>query len=335
MGKCCSKMWFLICSEEKSEIGENWVRSQNGENDQLPDHVQHGFNVAVILVSILHLIVAVGIIIFGIYIYALRSEFSSSYGSIDDPFVRQLSLVPIYLLVIGCVVTAVSLIGIAGILRHHVPLMITYLAFLIVYTLAQIVCAILAVTLKDRIKDKLQDYFSNQAIGNYRNDVDLQNIIDYFQSSFKCCGASSSETPYRDWSRNEYFACHPLNPSFEKCGVPFSCCIGVDVTKEETISKLCGYDAQNSPEMIHTDNCIDSIFDWVLSYSGWIVLAICILIFIPIALEIMLAFLIKDVREECEGYEEFEKIKRENPNDPRVLALQRRIDAGEFHGGNE
>ena len=32
---------------------------------------------------------------------------------------------------------------------------------------------------------------------------------------------------YRDWSKNEYFNCTDPdeNPSVERCGVPFSCCI--------------------------------------------------------------------------------------------------------------
>lgn len=38
---------------------------------------------------------------------------------------------------------------------------------------------------------------------------------------FSCCGGIS----YKDWSQNMYFNCTPLNPSRERCSVPYSCCL--------------------------------------------------------------------------------------------------------------
>lgn len=43
---------------------------------------------------------------------------------------------------------------------------------------------------------------------------------------FSCCGGIA----FTDWSNNMYFNCSELNPSMERCSVPFSCCI---VTKNE------------------------------------------------------------------------------------------------------
>ncbi len=94
----------------------------------------------------------------------------------------------------------------------------------------------------------LEESLSDELIKSYRDDLDFQNLIDLVQEEFKCCGISSQgfrqETvggtesdeiftatfffPCRDWSKNEYFNCtaNPKdNPSVERCGVPFSCCI--------------------------------------------------------------------------------------------------------------
>ena len=49
----------------------------------------------------------------------------------------------------------------------------------------------------------------------------LQNLIDFVQQEFSCCGLSNSG--FLDWGKNEYFNC--TSPSVEKCGVPYSCCI--------------------------------------------------------------------------------------------------------------
>lgn len=38
---------------------------------------------------------------------------------------------------------------------------------------------------------------------------------------WSCCGARGPN----DWNLNIYFNCTDLNPSRERCGVPFSCCV--------------------------------------------------------------------------------------------------------------
>lgn len=91
----------------------------------------------------------------------------------------------------------------------------------------------------------------NKSITHYRDDIDLQNLIDFGQREvsflnviytqpmfyqlmlnvsrqFGCCGAVT----YMDWSQNMYFNCTTENPSRERCSVPFSCCI---ITKQKVI----------------------------------------------------------------------------------------------------
>lgn len=88
-----------------------------------------------------------------------------------------------------------------------------------------------------------------KAIVRYRDDQDLENVIDFVQKKvkemyvffvisvptldfaqqtqktdiflqFQCCGVNS----YSDWSNNIYFNLSDHNPSLEAGGVPFSCC---------------------------------------------------------------------------------------------------------------
>ncbi|TNN49568.1 Tetraspanin-33 [Liparis tanakae] len=65
--------------------------------------------------------------------------------------------------------------------------------------------------------------FVKKAIVHYRDDLDLQNLMDYIQKEFKCCGWNN----YTDWSWNLYFNCSQENPSSERCAVPYSCCTPV------------------------------------------------------------------------------------------------------------
>ncbi|NXU62403.1 TSN5 protein, partial [Horornis vulcanius] len=69
------------------------------------------------------------------------------------------------------------------------------------------------------IKDQLY-FFINNNIRAYRDDIDLQNLIDFTQEYWQCCGAFGAD----DWNLNIYFNCTDSNASRERCGVPFSCC---------------------------------------------------------------------------------------------------------------
>lgn len=74
-------------------------------------------------------------------------------------------------------------------------------------------------------------------IEKYRDDPDLQNLVDWVQKDWlKCCGVND----YNDWDRNEYFNCS--SPSREACGVPFSCCKVDKSSKYFMTNKQCGYD---------------------------------------------------------------------------------------------
>ncbi|XP_065535490.1 tetraspanin-33 isoform X3 [Lathamus discolor] len=89
--------------------------------------------------------------------------------------------------------------------------------------LLQLVAGVLGFVFSDKARGKVSEII-NGAIMHYRDDLDLQNLIDFGQKEFSCCGGIS----YKDWSQNMYFNCTMDNPSRERCSVPFSCCLPDD-----------------------------------------------------------------------------------------------------------
>uniref|UniRef100_A0A4W5QFP2 Tetraspanin n=1 Tax=Hucho hucho TaxID=62062 RepID=A0A4W5QFP2_9TELE len=103
----------------------------------------------------------------------------------------------VILIVVGVVMFFVTFCGCIGALRENIHLLKT-------------------------TRDALGK-FVNKAIVHYRDDLDLQNLMDYIQREFKCCGWNN----HTDWSWNLYFNCTQGNPSSERCAVPYSCCTPV------------------------------------------------------------------------------------------------------------
>ncbi|XP_043107487.1 tetraspanin-33 isoform X2 [Puntigrus tetrazona] len=118
-----------------------------------------------------------------------------------------------------------------------------------------------------------------KAIVRYRDDQDLENVIDFVQKKFKCCGVDS----YLDWSKNIYFNASDQNPSLEAYGVPFSCCIRL---KNETVfNSMCGYESQKLKKsvvsrLIYTTGCLEEIVWWgkqnLLLVGGMTLVLLCI-----------------------------------------------------------
>ncbi|EMP26347.1 Smoothened like protein [Chelonia mydas] len=86
--------------------------------------------------------------------------------------------------------------------------------------LLQLAAGVLGFVFSDKARGKVSEIINN-AVVHYRDDLDLQNLIDYGQKEFSCCGGIS----YKDWSQNMYFNCTADNPSRERCSVPYSCCL--------------------------------------------------------------------------------------------------------------
>lgn len=97
-----------------------------------------------------------------------------------------------------------------------------------------------------------KENLSKDLVMKYRDDPNLQNIIDGMQAGLKCCGVS--DKGYKDWTQNIYFNCSASNPSSERCGVPYSCCRN---TGESDLSnRMCGNSIQNISSVVEVNKFI-------------------------------------------------------------------------------
>lgn len=124
--------------------------------------------------------------------------------------------------------------------QFNILIRFQYSILLIVLLLLEVGLGVLTFILKDKgwIKNQAT-YGLRNFILHYREDPDQQNLIDYIQQQWECCGIdtpSGKITSWRkssrlitvnilDWDANRYFNCtSSILGSREACGVPFSCC---------------------------------------------------------------------------------------------------------------
>ncbi|KAF1536558.1 Tetraspanin-33, partial [Eudyptes schlegeli] len=169
----------------------------------------------------------------------------------------------ILLVVVGVLTFVITFCGCVGSLRENICLLQTFSICLTVIFLLQLAAGVLGFVFSDKARGKVSEII-NGAIVHYRDDLDLQNIIDFGQKEFSCCGGVS----YKDWSQNMYFNCTAANPSRERCSVPFSCCLRD--AAEVVINTMCGQGMQamsylEASAFIHTNGCIDKLVNWIHS----------------------------------------------------------------------
>lgn len=93
---------------------------------------------------------------------------------------------------------------------------------LLILFIGEIILSTVAFVFPNSLSYYLKENLSKDPLQKYRDDANLQNLIDVLQRELKCCGIS--DVGYKDWSQNMYFNCSQSNPSPEKCAVPYSCC---------------------------------------------------------------------------------------------------------------
>jgi len=189
--------------------------------------------------------------------------------------------------------------GCIGSLRENIFLLKCFSFCLSVIFFAEIIVGILGFVYKEWFTDQFES-FINKTVVDYREDPDLQNIVDFTQTYFKCCGGAGPD----DWDNNPYFNCtHTVYVNgaefslVESCGVPFSCCVPLESDGDETISVLntqCGYGVrsdllsnQELVQKIYTDGCIESFEGWVktnLYTVGGVLIGLALLQIIPICI---------------------------------------------------
>ncbi|XP_023592864.1 tetraspanin-33 isoform X2 [Trichechus manatus latirostris] len=201
----------------------------------------------------------------------------------------------ILLMVVGILIFLLTFCGCIGSLRENICLLQTFSFCLTVVFLLQLAAGILGFVFSDQARGKVSEIINN-AIVHYRDDLDLQNLIDFGQKEFSCCGGIS----YKDWSLNMYFNCSEDNPSRERCSVPYSCCL--PTPNQAVINTMCGQGMQalgysEASKVIYTNGCIDKLVNWIhsnLFLLGGMALGLAIPQLVGILLSQILVNQIKD-----------------------------------------
>ncbi|CAL8323537.1 tetraspanin-33b [Gadus morhua] len=206
--------------------------------------------------SLLFWVFSLLIVMIGVY-----AKVQKATDTVRDTFLIDPAVV---LIAVGVVMFFITFCGCVGALRDNIRLLRAFSFSLTLVFLTQLSIAVLGFFYSDQTRHAVGK-FVKKAIVHYRDDLDLQNLMDYIQKEFKCCGWND----YTDWSWNLYFNCTEGNPSTERCAVPFSCC--TPIPGEAVINTMCGFgvQAQNSLEAdrsIYPVGCADRAVVWIESH---------------------------------------------------------------------
>ncbi|XP_024902914.1 tetraspanin-10 [Pteropus alecto] len=190
----------------------------------------------------------------GLWGLAVKGSLGSSWGGPlpADPMLG--------LLLVGLVVSAVSLAGCLGALCENTFLLRCFSAGLLAFLVLEAVAGALVVALWGPLQDGLE-HALRLAITRYQDDPDLHFLVDQVQLGLRCCGAAS----YQDWQQNLYFNCS--SPGVQACSLPASCCIdpqedGASVNDQCGFSAL-GLDEDAAQRVVHLEGCGGPLRQWL------------------------------------------------------------------------
>ncbi|XP_059720239.1 tetraspanin-10 [Haemorhous mexicanus] len=195
------------------------------------------------------LFLLMGLLTLAVGVWGLLTKSSLSGGERGAPLGSD----PMLLFVlVGLGASAVSLAGCLGALRASPCLLRFFLGALLAFGGLELLGGLLLLLLRRRLRDALQDLLL-LCLLRYREDPDLQFLVDEVQRSLQCCGLES----YRDWEINPYFNCS--SPGVQACGVPASCC-REPLQDGSVPNAQCGFGAlalgpAAAAALLHTGGC--------------------------------------------------------------------------------
>ncbi|XP_013381926.1 tetraspanin-17 [Lingula anatina] len=202
-------------------------------------------------------LIGAGVAAIGIWAWSEKDMFNN-ISKLTGNFILDPALI---FMIVGGVIFIIGFLGCVGALRENRTLLLIFCVLLGIIFLAEVVVGVLGFVYKDWLKEQITEQVKKFII-NYREDPDLQNLIDWVQESWLlCCGASGPN----DWNLNPYFNCS--SPSAEECGVPFSCCKGA--AGEVIVNKQCGFGVRKNEatmgEKIYTTGCVAAGETWLMT----------------------------------------------------------------------
>uniref|UniRef100_A0A0N4U501 Tetraspanin n=1 Tax=Dracunculus medinensis TaxID=318479 RepID=A0A0N4U501_DRAME len=179
--------------------------------------------------------------------------------------------------------------GCVGALRENTCFLAFYSAIIGLLLLAEMALVVLIFASKDWFTQELFLRLDDTVV-MYRDDPDLQALIDWVQIYFKCCGMRSPN----DWDMNIYFnksSQEFLSP--EAGGVPYSCCKKLSLDNGP-INYFCGHGArlikevlfycllQGVSDSIHNEGCTPKIENYLIQNMTYVAVAVVVVAVVQI-----------------------------------------------------
>lgn len=232
------------------------VRSH--EEVYLTSEVSLSVKYGLFALNMLFWLLSVFLLIVGMY---AKSE--KMYSNVEYPlpwFMDPVNLI----MIVALAIFVLAFLGWFGALRENMIILKLFEYTINLLLLAEVILAVYVYVDRGRVRDNVENMLKVM-IPKYRDDADLQSIIDFIQMNMKCCGVTSDD----DWDQNVYFNCS-TKYSPERCGVPFSCCVDY----EQELNRQCGYGVRNRlnwhKKVIHRRGCVEAIIRFLLSTDNLI-----------------------------------------------------------------
>lgn len=132
-----------------------------------------------------------GGLLIGIGFYAFLDKFQATGLIRIDTFYDILLNISLVMILMGAIIFVVSFAGCLGALRENTCLLKFYSMCLLLFFLLEMAVAIVGFVFPHAMNTVLEDSFTDKIITTYRDDPDLQNLIDFAQQEFHCCGLRS------------------------------------------------------------------------------------------------------------------------------------------------
>ncbi|NWI44639.1 TSN10 protein, partial [Picathartes gymnocephalus] len=193
---------------------------------------------------------------------------------------------------VGLGASTVSLAGCLGTLRASPCLLRFFLGAVLVFVGLEVLGALLLLLARRQLRDALRALLL-LCLLRYREDPDLQFLLDEVQRSLQCCGLES----YRDWESNPYFNCS--SPGVQACGVPGSCC-QQPLENGSVPNSLCGLGALGlgaaaAGAVVHTGGCGAALAAWLWGQAGAIAAGATALVLLEAVGALMALRVLKDI----------------------------------------
>lgn len=255
--------------------------------------VNHVGKVILLLLICIFMCLSIFAVGFGSYILTERKRRDEvvSVDSVSE-FLLNLS---IYFITSGIITTVVLFCGFIGVLRENIVLIRVLYIILIIFLVVKLAGAIFCLILPQVSQSILKYMFTDTVVTDYQNSSDVTAVVDFIQLTVGCCGVR--DNGFMDWGRSSDFNCSEVNPSPQRCGVPWSCCrnnTGVD-------DVLCGRNMQKvdrsiASRSIFTKGCALAIQDFVEAHAVALGLLALLGVIIMIIVIFMLTTMVNDLQ---------------------------------------